>query len=277
MWQKLKQHILQQDKDVNIDSLYICRYCRLCLNSNSMPSRCILNGLVTETVPGELAHLDALSKQLIQRAKAFQTVVRLGSMTAKVPIYNSLQACKGTMFFLPLPLKRTLKTLEEVQIPAKDGTSASHAVIRKSQLPNPELYIIVNDKPKSGKVVWHTLVNVNAIKTAVHKLKDINWLYQTCDDNCVDDAAKQVIETVSNPTSPMLVKASKEDVAGFQAYTICTMNEKCSTVSDVEQYKLLSVKEDALDSRQKYLDVMCFPHLFPSGTFGQFHPSPSSS
>ena len=50
------------------------------------------------------------------------------------------------------------------------------------------------------------------------------------------------------------------------------MNEKCSTVSDVEQYKLLSVKEDALDSRQKYLDVMCFPHLFPSGTFGQFHP-----
>ena len=27
-WQKLKQHILQQDKDVNIDLLYICRYCR---------------------------------------------------------------------------------------------------------------------------------------------------------------------------------------------------------------------------------------------------------
>ena len=196
----------------------------------------------------------------------------LGSMTAKVPIYSSLQACKGTMFFLPLPLKRMLKTLEEVQIPPNDGTSASHVVIRKSQLPNPKLYIIVNGKLKSGKVVWQTMVNVNAIKAAVHKLKEINWLYQTCDDNCVDDAAKQVIETVSNPTSPMLVKTSKEDVAGFQAYTIRTMNEKCSTVSDVEQYKLLSVKEDALDSRQKYLDVICFPHLFPSGTFGQFHP-----
>ena len=90
MWQKLKQHILQQDKDVNIDSLYVCQYCRPCLNSNSMPSRCILNGLVTESVPGELAHLDALSKQFIQRAKAFQTVVRLGCTTAKVPIYNSL-------------------------------------------------------------------------------------------------------------------------------------------------------------------------------------------
>ena len=97
-------------------------------------------------------------------------------------------------------------------------------------------------------------------------------MYQDCDDNCVDDAAKQVIETVNNSTSPMLVKASTEDVAGFQAYAICTMNEKCSTLSDVEQYKLLSVKEDALDNRQKYLDVMCFPYLFPSEAFGQFHP-----
>ena len=101
MWQKLKQHILEQEKDTNIDSLFVCQYCRPCLNSNSMPSRCILNGLVTEPVPDELAHLDALSKQLIQKAKAFQTVVRLGTITAKVPIYNSLQACKGTMFFFP--------------------------------------------------------------------------------------------------------------------------------------------------------------------------------
>ena len=273
MWQKLKQHILQQDKHVHIDSLYICHYCRPCLNSNNMPSRCILNGLVTETVPHELAHLDALSKQLIQRAKAFQTVVRLGAMTAKVPIYNSLQACKGTMFFLPLPLKRTLETLEQVQAPAaKNVPYASQVGGRKSQLPNPELYIIVNGKPKSGQVIWQTLVNVNAIKVAVNKLKQINWLYQECSDNCVDDAAKQIIETVSNPSIPMLVKASKKDVADFQAYTIRSMNDKCSTMSDVEQYKLLSVKEDALDSRQKYLDVLCFPHLFPSGTFGQFHP-----
>ena len=69
---------------------------------------------MTEPVPGELAHLDALSKQLIQRAKAFQAVVRLGSITAKVPMYNSLQACKGTMFFLSLTLQ-TFETLQEVQ------------------------------------------------------------------------------------------------------------------------------------------------------------------
>ena len=160
-----------------------------------------------------------------------------------------------------------METLQELH-----KSVASHVNTRQSKLPKPELYIIVNGKPKSGKVVWQTLVNVNAIKAAIQKLKEINWLYKDCDDNCIDEVAKHVIETGNNSTTPILVKASKEDAAGFQAYTIRSMNEKCSTMSDIEQYKLLSVKDDAFDNRQKFLDVMCFPHLFPSGTFGQFHP-----
>ena len=40
-----------------------------------MPPRCVLNGLQTSPIPRELSVLDELS---IQRAKAFQTVVRLG-------------------------------------------------------------------------------------------------------------------------------------------------------------------------------------------------------
>ncbi|MDD9818968.1 MAG: hypothetical protein OXU61_12675, partial [Gammaproteobacteria bacterium] len=42
--------------------------------------------------------------------------------------------------------------------------------------------------------------------------------------------------------------------------------------SDIEQYKVLSVKEDPLDNRQQHLDVMCFPVLFPTGEFGEYHP-----
>ena len=37
-----------------------------------MPSRCVLNGLEVDPVPQELESLDPLSKQMIQRAKAFQ-------------------------------------------------------------------------------------------------------------------------------------------------------------------------------------------------------------
>ena len=61
-----------------MDSLFVCTYCRPILNSNNTPNRCVLNGLELDEVPVELSGLDALSKQLIQRAKA---VVRLGTYT----------------------------------------------------------------------------------------------------------------------------------------------------------------------------------------------------
>ena len=41
---------------------------------------------------------------------------------------------------------------------------------------------------------------------------------------------------------------------------------------DIDHYKLLSVKEHPLDSRQQYLDCLCFPTLFPSGRYGEFYP-----
>ena len=90
--------------------------------------------------------------------------MRLGTYSGKVLAYNALQACKGCMFFLPLPLNNTLDTLSEVQ---PDGVVA---------LPDPQLFIIVNGVPTKNKIVWQTLVDVNAIKQAVQKLKEINWL-----------------------------------------------------------------------------------------------------
>ena len=139
-------------------------------------------------------------------------------------------------------------------------------------LPNPELYIILNGKPTKQKFVWRSLVNVNDVKAAVEKLKEINFLYSTVDRESVDDAAEEIIEVVNNTTSQMLERATASDIAGFQAYTIRNWDNKLSTESDTEQYKVLNVKEFPLDNRLKYLDVMCFPVLFPMGTFGKYHP-----
>ena len=179
-----------------------------------MPPRCVLNGLQTSPIPRELSVLDELSKQLIQRAKAFQTVVRLGTYTNKVPSYNSLKACKGN---IPLPLDKTLETL--------DGVEGS--------LANPELYIIVNRKPNKGNVVWCSLVDVNQVKVAISKLKQCNWLYKDISDESVDSAAKEVIEVLSNTSSTVLEKASSSDIAGFQCYTLRDMNDKLSTKDDL--------------------------------------------
>ena len=109
----MKNYLLEKDPDVTEKTLYVCTHCWPILNEDNIPGRCVLNGLYTESVPEELCNLNALETQLIQRAKCFQTVVRLGTYTGKVPVYNCLKAVKGTMFFLSLPLHNTFDRLDE--------------------------------------------------------------------------------------------------------------------------------------------------------------------
>ena len=145
VWAELKCHIMKSNPEAGNQVLYMCNYCKPMIRRSMMPPRCVLNELQTVPIPKELAVLDQLSRQLIQLAKCYQTIVRLGTHTGKVPVYNSLKACKGTMFFLPLPLNKTLETIQEA------------AESQNTALPNPELYIIVNGRPTKRKVVWVAL------------------------------------------------------------------------------------------------------------------------
>ena len=259
IWCDLKAHVLKFPPVVSGHVLYMCHYCKTRVRSGDMPARCVLNGLQTVPIPPELAKLDLLSRQLIQRAKCYQTIVRLGTYTGKVPTYNSLQACKGTMFFLPLPLSKTLETLNKVD---------QHS----SVLPDPELYIIVNGRPTKSKVVWRTMVNVSQIKTAIKALRSCNWLHKNVNESCIDESTKHIIEVSNNATTEMLKKVTPDEVDAFQAYTIRNLDNKLSMGSDIQQYRLMSVTEDPINSKQQHLDVMCFPVLFPTGKFGEFHP-----
>ena len=206
VWPALKKFLLCEDSAAASQSFFMCQYC---IRKDNMLPRCVLNGLKVVEVPNELAKLDCLNRQFIQRAKAYQTVVRLGTYTNKVPVYNSLKACKGNM---PLPMHKTMETLDDVE-------EAEVA------LSNPELYIIVNCKPTKDKVVWRSLVDVNDIKVALTKLKETNWLYQNVDDTSVDEVSKEVIEVVSKASSTMLEKATDDDVTGFQYYTIRNLSQ----------------------------------------------------
>ena len=80
-----------------------------------------------------------------------------------------------------------------------------------------------------------------------------------------------MVEVTNNTTSTILEKASENEIAGFQSFTIRNLDNKLPADSDIEKYKILSVKEDPLDNRQQHLDIMCFPILFPTGKFGITH------
>ena len=173
IWKTLKAHISSNNSGAAVQTHYMCQYCRSLLNKNKMPGRYVLNGLEVEPVPQDLQKVDPLSKQLIQQAKAFQAVIRLGTYTGKVPSYK---ACKGTMFFLPLPLEKTVQTLEAVE---------TKVIGASARLPDPEVYMIVNSKPsEKRKFIWQSLINVDKLKGALRTLKNINWLHANLDDFC---------------------------------------------------------------------------------------------
>ena len=156
------------------------------------------------------------------------------------------------MFFLPLPLNRTVDTLNEVKL---------------------MLYLILSctlGRPTKSKVVWRSLVNINNVKKAINTLKSCNWLYRNVEDVSVDESVKHIIEISNNASTQMLEKSTTAEIDAFQAFTIRNLDNKLSTTSDIEQYKLLSVTDDPINNRQKHLDVMCFPVLFPTESLESF-------
>ena len=80
---------------------------------------------------------------------------------------------------------------------------------------------------------------------------------------------KKVIEVVNSANSKVLEKATSEDIASFQSYTITNL---LAVQSDIDQFVAKSVKEDPISNKQQYLDVICFPGLFLTSTFGEYHP-----
>ena len=121
------------------------------------------------------------------------------------------------MFFLPLPLQNTIDKLDTLGMPKQsEGVDV---------LPDPELYILLDDRPTKDKVVWQSLVDVSDIKRAVKKLKETNWLYRNIDESSVDDAAKNTIEVVNSTTSSLIERCSSADIAQLEAYTIRSMDE----------------------------------------------------
>ena len=108
--------------DDGLPNGYICDYCLRYFRSDKLPPRCILNGLDFGVVPKEIQSLNTYERILIQRAKCFQTVTRMGTVAKKhLPSSYKVQKVHGTTFHLPLPLQETLKRLPEPQQPLPDA------------------------------------------------------------------------------------------------------------------------------------------------------------
>ena len=138
------------------------------------------------------------------------------------------------------------------------GRGADGAAV--TRLSNPELFIIVNSKSNTNKVVWQSLINICALIDALRKLKDMNWVYADIDKASLNDAARHnMIECVNDTSSTILHKVSDGDVSSYQSHRIRRQEQKKPNISDTDQYKLSNVK-DALSNKTEALGRHVLPH-----------------
>ncbi len=238
IWLAIKAFAIMSNPDVDSDKvIYFCKHCKAKIKKQEMPDRCVLNGLETVLLPKELKGLDPFSLQLVQLAKPFQTVVRLNTYSNKVPNYNSLKACKGNMFFLPLPLNKTASTLE----------------LTECGLPKPQLFVKIDSAPTKANVIWRKLIDINMVQCALTKLKEINWLYGKVKPDKVDESIDHlVLEVANSATCTMTNKINdqSEYTAGLQAYTLHSMDNSMPAITDIDQYKMMHVEDYPLRSDQ---------------------------
>ena len=80
-------------------------------------------------------------------------------------------------------------------------------------------------------MIWQSLINVDMLKSALRKLKSINWLYADVNENSLDDASRQIVESVSDTSSKMLEKVSADDVSLYQSYVLMQNRLQCLILS----------------------------------------------
>lgn len=149
VWKDLMAHVEKQQ----INPQYICLYCKKKFCDNFTPAYCIFNNLFTDKVPEVISSLNAFEKILIQRAKAFQTVVKMGTViNKKLPERQMVQKVKGRTFHLPLPMQETLNKL----CSNTDAININH-----------ELYILVRGIPTKSKIIWEEMVNIKRVFDAL--------------------------------------------------------------------------------------------------------------
>lgn len=257
------------------------------LRLSKIPPTSIINDLYSPSIPDVILSLNSFEKILIQRAKAFQVIVRMESISGRQqPLCNMIEKVVRRTFHLPLPIEETLKKL-----PNSDDT-----------ILNNELFILVRSVPSTKKKIWESLVDVNKIYNALIWLKENNHLYsniiipnyETFENNFqnieVHFIDSDLFEKENNIDCEKVSKQNEgielnieeqtnlhafltqRDINDtfYEQFTIHALNEPRNNAKASELYQMLKINENPIDHRDKELDLKCFPAIYPFGQNGQY-------
>ena len=94
-----------------LHGLSICTSCRASLNKGEIPANSIMNNLYVGETPEVLKVLNPIELMFVSKTKCFQTIVKPGPISNKLPRSERLSAVKGNMIHLPLSTSITAETL----------------------------------------------------------------------------------------------------------------------------------------------------------------------
>ena len=187
----LEKGIVQSENDTdNSDSfenhptrllhgLSICRSCRESLNKGEIPANSIMNNLYIGETPEVLKVLNPIELMFVSKTKCFQTIVKPGPISNKLPRSERLSAVKGNMIHLPLSTSITAETLYK---------SATERLFQEA-----EDNVLLYGKPNKDREVWNHIVDRKKVLAALKWLCENNPNYK---DIIVPNVAEDILPHV---------------------------------------------------------------------------------
>ena len=165
-----------------LHGLTMCKSCRFALNKGQVPANSLMNNMYTGETPDVLKVLNPIELMFVSRTKCFQTIVKPGPISSKLPLSERLNAIKGNLIHLPLSTSSTAKRLYE-----SADKSATERLFDVEDLV--QLY----GQPSKDKKIWNHVVDRKKVHAALTWLNANNPNYK---DIIVPAVAEDILPNV---------------------------------------------------------------------------------
>ena len=162
-----------------LHGLSICTSCRASLNKGEIPANSMMNDLYIGETPEVLKVLNPIELMFVSKTKCFQTIVKPGPISNKLPRSERLSAVKGNMIHLPLSTSITAETLYK---------SATERLFQEA-----EDNVLLYGKPNKDREVWNHIVDRKKVLAALKWLCKNNPNYK---DIVVPNVAEDILPHV---------------------------------------------------------------------------------
>ena len=223
------------------------------VTQNHEPILSRLNDCYLGEIPNEIKNLNMFERMLCQQYKCLLSVTHLNGFN-KQNYTRGLPALQGLAVHLPLSFDFTNQFLVNT-LPNYDG-----------------LNILIDGLPTKNNFIWRHVINLDKVYKALIwlKLNNVEYknviienrnmikLYRSLQFVKNDDPNYHLVEDKSN-------LKTHDNLPTLKQYTVYDFDKANKYEADIKKYMSKKIENTPLDTKDKKLDILCFPEIFPYG------------